>query len=514
MHKIPIHVLLVEDSRSDAKLLHQTLSRSNNHEWDLIHVERLSDALDAYRTYPLDVVLLDLSLPDSEGLDTVAKFHISAPDVPIVVLTGFDDEEFALQAVSKGAQDYLVKGQITTQLLVRAIRYAIEREEIVKQLQESERRFREIFEQTFQAMGLLTPEGMLLEINQTAFEIYGLKPEDVVGVPMWELKTWNYSQESQEWLKVAIANAANGQFVRHEIQMQKAGGAMVWLDFSLKPLKDERGNVVMLIAEGRNISERKQAEAEILKTLEQEQELNHLKTNFVSMVSHEFRTPMTIIQTSTQMLQNYNDKLTSEQKKKHFDRIQTVLSNFLHLLDEVLLLGKTEGGGLQYKPTSLDLENFCRELTETLQFSTGSKHKIFFIPRGECQQVDMDEVLLHHILTNLLCNAIKYSPQGGNIWLDLICQDGIATFQVRDEGIGIPLKDQQRLFQAFQRCSNVGQIRGTGLGLSIVKRCVDLQRGQIKVESEEGAGTTFTVTLPSSNSKLTNNKIYDSPVAL
>jgi signal transduction histidine kinase len=130
-----------------------------------------------------------------------------------------------------------------------------------------------------------------------------------------------------------------------------------------------------------------------------------------------------------------------------------------------------------------------------LQLST-SNQKLIFICQSESTQVVMDAILLRHIFTNLLSNAIKYSCEDSSIRFDLICQDGAAIFQIQDQGIGIPLNDQQRLFETFHRASNVGQIQGTGLGLSIVKRCVDLHKGQIQLESEVGVGTRVTVTLP------------------
>ncbi|MEP0750962.1 ATP-binding protein [Trichocoleus sp. Lan] len=500
MYKTPIQVLLVEDSPSDANLLRQLFSRSNQEGWQLVHVERLGDAIEACSADSWDVALLDLSLPDSDGLDTVAQFRIAAPDIPIVVLTGFDDEELALQAVATGAQDYLVKNQITMQLLVRTIRYAIERGQILKQLHESERRFRGIFEQTFQLMGLLTPEGKILEVNQTVLNFSGLQLEDYVGHLMWQTKCWNYCQESQDWLKNAIAYAANGHFVRHEIQVQGELNVMLWIDFSLKPLTDETGKVVLLIVEGRDISDRKLAMTEILKALEQERELNQLKSNFVSIVSHEFRTPMTTIRMSAELLRAYNQSLTEQKRNEYFERIEGAIGNMLHLLDEVLILGQTQAGGLQFKPARLDLEKFCWDLTATLQACATRQHNIIFTCQGKRPQVEMDEVLLRHIFTNLLSNAIKYSPQGGNIYFDLVFQNGEATFRLKDEGIGIPLKDQQRLFETFHRCSNVGPIQGTGLGLSIAKMCVDLHRGEIQVESEVGIGTTFIVTLPFNHS--------------
>ena len=495
MYKTHIHVLLVEDSPSDASLFCRIFSLSHQDGWQLIHVERLDDAIELCKDVRFDVVLLDLSLPDSDGLDTVIDFHRAEPDIPIVVLTGSDDEELALQALSQGSQDYLVKDQITSQLLMRAIRYAIERGQLFKQLKDSERRFRGIFDQTFQFMGLLTPDGIIIEINQTALEFSGAKPEDFVGLLLWETKVWNYSRETQESLRIGIADAALGQFVRYEVEVSDAFNRRVWIDFSLKPLTDEKGNVILLIAEGRDISDRKRAETEILKNLEKERELNQLKSSFISMVSHEFRNPLTTIGVYAEMLQNYSNNFIEENKNKFGDRIQNAIARMVELLDEILLLSKNEAGKLQYQPAPLNLEEFCRELVENFQI-TNSQHEIRFSSHGECKSVEMDEVLLQHIFTNLLSNAVKYSPEGGNIWLDLNCDRGWGTFRVIDQGIGIPLPDQQHLFESFRRGSNVDAIQGTGLGLAIVKNCVDLHQGKIQIESEVNMGTIVTVTLP------------------
>jgi signal transduction histidine kinase len=250
-----------------------------------------------------------------------------------------------------------------------------------------------------------------------------------------------------------------------------------------------------LIAEGRDISDRQRAAAEILKNLEKERELNQLKSSFISMVSHEFRNPLTTIGVYAEMLQNYSNNLTEENKNKFGEQIQNAIARMVKLLDEILVLSKNEAGKLQYQPAPLNLEKFCRDLVESFQI-TNSQHEINFSCYGECKSVEMDEVLLQHIFTNLLSNAIKYSPEGGNIWLDLNCDLDWGTFRVIDQGIGIPLSDQKSLFETFRRGSNVDSIQGTGLGLAIVKNCVDLHRGQIQIESEVGMGTMVTVKLP------------------
>jgi PAS domain S-box-containing protein len=496
MYETPIRILLVEDSPSDAYLLRQMFLHLGKKGWEFVQVERLSDAIATCRQVAIDVVLLDLILPDSNRLNTLVNFQAAVPDIPIVVLTIVSDETLALQAVAQGAQDYLFKEQITPQLLVRAIGYAIERGQILKQLRESERRWRGIFDQTFQCMVLLTPEGTLLEINQTALDLHGAQLEDCMGLPLWEVSWWNYSLSSQEWLQTAIANARQGHLVREEVQLRGAENKMMWIDFSLKSLKDERGEVVLLIAEGRDISDKKRAETEILKALEQERELHQLKSDLVSVVSHEFRTPLTTIRSSTELLQRYCRDYLDEKKNKHFHRILFAINQMVQLLNDVLFIGKVEAGKLKFQPVALDLVALCRNLVEELQSNAKSQQAIAFTPQCECTNVYMDENLLRTILTNLLSNAIKYSPQGGMINFELSCQDEVATFRIQDRGIGIPLKDRSQLFESFYRASNVGAIQGTGLGLSIVKKSVDLHGGQITVESTVGVGTTFTIRLP------------------
>lgn len=205
---------------------------------------------------------------------------------------------------------------------------------------------------------------------------------------------------------------------------------------------------------------------------------------------------MTTIGGCAKALQNPNRRLNETQKKDYFELIQDSIADMLRLLDEVLVLGRTEAGGLQYKPKPLNLKQFCQGLTETLQVNLSEQQILILNYRGESTPVMMDSTLMQHILTNLLSNAIKYSPQGGQIRFDVTCEGTAVTFQIQDQGIGIPLKDQERLFETFHRSSNVGEIQGTGLGLAIVKRCVDLHQGQIYLTSEVNIGTTVTVMLP------------------
>ena len=266
---------------------------------------------------------------------------------------------------------------------------------------------------------------------------------------------------------------------------------------------DEKDKILEWVGSCTDITDRKQAEIERLKAAERERELSQLRSNFVSLVSHEFRTPLTTILSSDQMLIRYGDRLSLEKQTSHHQRIQNSVSQMTQLLDDLLIIGQTEAGTFQLNPQPLNLVAFCRELVEAMQIMVNNQHignshqhSIIFTHSGESSDARIDEKLLRQILTNLCSNAIKYSPDGGNVQFDLVCSDTDAVFRIQDQGIGIPEQDLPQLFESFSRCSNVGKIPGTGLGLAIVKKSIDLQGGQITVESVVGVGTTFTVTLP------------------
>jgi len=234
----------------------------------------------------------------------------------------------------------------------------------------------------------------------------------------------------------------------------------------------------------------------IRKTLEKEQELSELKSHIITTISHEFRTPLTTILGSTELLKNYGNQWSDEKKLKHFQRIDESVRHMTQLLNDVVLMGEAESGQLKFNPTPLDVKSLCSEIVEEFQLSLDSQHTLAFSVQGDETQANLDEKLLRQILTNLLSNAVKFSPQGGIVRFDVVCQEGQAIFRIQDEGIGIPPEDREHLFESFYRASNAGTIQGTGLGLAIAKKCVDLHRGQITVESEVGVGTTFMVTLP------------------
>ncbi|MGL5033380.1 MAG: ATP-binding protein, partial [Microcystaceae cyanobacterium] len=260
----------------------------------------------------------------------------------------------------------------------------------------------------------------------------------------------------------------------------------------------EPNNIVSIM---HDITHLKEAEQTMQVALEQERELGELRSRFISMASHEFRTPLSIISSSTEIIQKYHERLTPEKQATHFQRIQTSVHHMTRLLDDVLLVSRAEANKLPFNPTEENIKDFCTQLVEELQVGN-NEHQIRFTAKAKGPaspqkwQITFDAKLIRQILTNLLINAIKYSPQGGEVELKLNRAAGQTIFQVKDNGIGIPPEDFARLFTPFHRAHNVGTIQGTGLGLTIIQKCVELHNGTIKIESKIGVGTCFTVTIP------------------
>jgi PAS domain S-box-containing protein len=235
-------------------------------------------------------------------------------------------------------------------------------------------------------------------------------------------------------------------------------------------------------------------EEKLRTALAKEKELNELKSRFVSMISHEFRTPLTTIQSAAELLQYY--RWSDEEQQERFQQIHAAVQHMTQMLEDVLLIGKAEAGKLEFNPKLLDLTALCQQFVADLQLSANHQYQITFTSQGQANHAWIDQTLLRLIVSNLLSNAIKYSPENGNVELSLDYDSDYVILRISDEGIGIPQIEQQRLFEAFYRGTNVGTIQGTGLGLTTVKRCVDLHQGTITLASRVNVGTIFTVTLP------------------
>jgi PAS domain S-box-containing protein len=244
------------------------------------------------------------------------------------------------------------------------------------------------------------------------------------------------------------------------------------------------------------ILERKQAEEEVRKAFERERELNELKSKFVSIASHEFRTPLSTILSSTSLIQQYQERGEMDKIGRHIARVKSSVHHLTGILNDFLSLGKLEEGRVEAANEQVSLNHFFEEISEEIK-NTLKENQQLHIQLSRHELILMtDPRILRNILFNLISNASKYSEVGKSIYLNATCSANAVRLEVRDEGIGIPSSELKHIFERFYRATNAGNMQGTGLGLNIVKRYVELLKGSINFTSVEGKGSSFIVTLP------------------
>ncbi|MCC7451970.1 MAG: PAS domain S-box protein [Anaerolineae bacterium] len=340
---------------------------------------------------------------------------------------------------------------------------------------------------------ILANRAMGIQQTNPAFNaLFACESDDYFQAPLTGLIAAVDRQRVQQ----AIENTVNSQISeRLEVTALRRDGTTFAADLGLSPVPNSSNLPDQVVCLWHDITERKRLEADLRQMLEKEKELNELKTRFVSIVSHEFRTPLASIQMAADILNRYSDRMTDTQRAHRLESIQTEVRHMAAMLEDVLTISRAEAGRLAFNPAPLDIQAFCQNLLSTMQ-ALSSTHHFAFMVAGTQFAFPLDADILQHVLSNLLSNAVKYSPEGSTIYLDLVTQANQVMIQVRDEGIGIPPEDQAHLFEAFHRAANVGPVPGTGLGLAIVKQMVERHGGSITFESLVGIGTTFTVVIP------------------
>jgi signal transduction histidine kinase len=315
---------------------------------------------------------------------------------------------------------------------------------------------------------------------------------------MWTL--WNPTYWLSGYTKFITAIASTATAVMLPPMLPKVNGLVNAARQSQERKKSlEELNVKLQaeIAENqRLVGVLRENETKLIESYERERQVNELQSRIITTISHEFRTPMTVIQTSAELMLRYADKISPENRAERLNLIKQEVKVMTGLLEDMLTIGKMEEGKQDLELAPVELDTFCARFVDDIRGITEAKHTIEYTSTGDCGEVMLDKRLLAQMLTNLLGNAVKYSPNGGIIHLWLACDTENAIFIVGDQGIGIPSSEQADIFEKFQRGSNVSTISGTGMGLAIVRNAVELHNGTIQVQSEEGKGTTFTVRLP------------------
>lgn len=367
-----------------------------------------------------------------------------------------------------------------------------EMKEAEEEILKKERHLRLIFASVKEyAIYTLDNEGCINSWNNGAERITGYREEEVLNKHIESFS----SEEKLDFARIAKIAIERGHF-KQEGWWFKKDGTRFWADILYTVMKDSEEKVIGFINITRNLTERKLMEDEIKQALEKEKELRELKSRFVSMASHEFRTPLSVILSSTDIIKRYSDKLGKEKTYDYLDSIKREIKNMTGLLDSVLLIGKIDSGKISFEPSYIDLKQLIESIVDKIISTSQEGVEIEMSFQDLREKYLLDEKLFQQILTNLLTNSVKYSPPKAIVSLVVKEEHEQLLIQVQDRGIGITKEDQERLFEPFHRGNNVGNISGTGLGMVIVKNSVEIHGGSIDFLSKVGQGTTFNVYIP------------------
>lgn len=361
-------------------------------------------------------------------------------------------------------------------------------------LEESEERYRMLAESMEDLMVRTARDGKIEFLSPSCRRHLGGEPQEWIGSNFGDLV---HPEDRQHFLAVLGQMAPEDPARHHSFRLRRSDGSELWMEATTS-LISEHDREACLVSVIRDISLRKEAEEGIRKALDRERELNLIKTGFIRMVSHEFRTPMTGIGASNAFLSQYGEKIEPEKRQRHFRNIERSLARMNQLLDDVLFVSSSEIGRIPFVVEPVDVSAFCDQLIEELLAAYAHRQVDLktTLPRGA--RFALDPNLLHHIMQNLLINALKYSPTGEAVLISVehMVEEGWLRWTVTDHGIGIPPNDRERLFEPFQRAENVSTVSGTGLGLYIAKHSAELHGGRIEFQSTLGKGTQFTLFLP------------------
>ena len=369
-----------------------------------------------------------------------------------------------------------------------------ERKQAVDALKASEEKFRELAENIDDVFWISRGEEILY-ISPAYEKIFGRSCQSLYDRPRSFLEAIHpadltrvfKSLRSQKYLKEGIFN--------EEYRIIHPDKIVLWISARTFPIF-ENGKLTRTVGIAEDITLRKKAEEDIKKALQKEKELSGLKSRFISLVSHEFRTPLGLILSSSELLEMYGDTWDDKKKSEHFNRIKKAVENLTTLLTDVMTISKEDSGMLRVTPSQIELVSFLKEIIEEAKTSVEEHPNINLNSSKSRLNIMGDEKLLRHIFINLLSNAIKYTEIRKNIYVKLKLKKKVIVCEVADEGIGIEKEYMNEVFEPFSRGGNIGNIGGSGLGLAIVKKAVDLHNGKISFNSKPGKGTSFIVELP------------------
>ena len=590
-----IKILLIEDNTGDARLIQEMLIEAGSNQSDLERCDRLSAGLERINSGGVDALLLDLGLPDSNGIDTFLRVYAQAPEVPTVVLTGLNDAQLAAKLVSSGAQDYLVKGQFDDNLLMRTIRYSIERKRSEKVMRESEARFRSLIEKNADGIVIVDNDGRTVFVNPAAEALFKRTADELVGeasgfplvaggiaeidiiqkggeIAIAQMRSAEIEWEGKMAYLASLRDVTEISRARKKIDLlaklvENASYVMIFivgadgqimecnalsnstfgypkgemlakgLDELFKWRADKgweeiancvgqkgnwRGELVAMSKDGKEFpvdmaasrsNDEEYGNTSIIcfiRDVSKEKEIDCMKSEFISVASHEMRTPLTSIKNAVDILVKRKAGEITDAQGKFLSMAKRNIDRLAELINNILDISKIESGTMEWNYTELDIGDcikhaldLCKDLADEKSISL----KMNIDPTLPTTYADVSRI--EEVIINLVGNAIKFIADQGTVTVEVHevgevpdMPEGVKGFlniSVTDNGFGIPEEDIDHVFDKFYQVESslsVQKKSGSGLGLPISKYTIDAHGGTIQCKSKKGEGSTFSFTLP------------------
>jgi PAS domain S-box-containing protein len=497
MNEHSLHILLVEDNPGDVRRIQEMLKEAGNLRFTLALANRLDAALLLCREQRFDVLLLDLGLPDSEGLDSFDKLHARIPEVPIIVLTGLNDEQLAVESLNRGAQDYLVKGQVEGTLLVRSIRYAIERKRTEQMLDA-------LFEFSPDSIIVVNIDGNITRANQQTEKLFGYSRQDMMNKPIEMLLPNRYHEKHRSHRTGYHKNPTlRPMGLGIELFGRRKDGGEFPVDVMLSPVETSQGRVIKAVV--RDITERKRAEKEIRKLNEELEERVRQRTAqledankeleaFSYSVSHDLRAPLRAIDGFSKIVTEEHSHQLSQEALRLFKIVRDNTSKMGQLIDDLLAFSRISRQ--EIRKSKIDLTRMITSIIEELK--AAEQERSVDVTMHTLPTVAGDSTMIRQAFMNLLSNAFKFTRREPHpaIEIGATINANDVELYVKDNGAGFDMTYKDKLFSVFQRLHTSDEFEGTGVGLAIVQRVIHRHGGRVWADGEVGKGATFYLSIP------------------
>jgi PAS domain S-box-containing protein len=501
-------LLLVEDDLGFARLLREMFKEEGSPDTELTHVECMIDAEKHLAGRAVDIILLDPGLPDSQGIESVQRALAAAPHVPLVVLTGRDDESLALQALQAGAQDYLIKGQIDTRGLLRFLRYAVERNVMEDALFVEKERAQVTLKSIGDAVACTDISGNLTFLNLVAERMTGWSLQEAVGRPMAgviRILDATSREPITDPMGMAVGQDATGHIQSNSVLIRRDGFETP-IEDSIAPIHDRDERVAGAVIVFRDVSAARSSQQQLRVVSEELERSNRELQDFATIASHDLQEPLRKIQAFGDRLAEHSAGVLDEEGQDSLQRMTTAANRMQSLINDLLAYSQVTIRPEPPRPVDLGLvvSEVLSDLDERIRSSDG---QVFV---GHLPTVLASPLQMRQLFQNLIANALKFHPAdvAPEVRIEATSRGDLRgpkgrpdrmpvwEIRVRDNGIGFEDKYAERIFAPFQRLNGRQAYEGTGMGLAICRRIVALLGGTLTATSLPGAGSTFVITLP------------------